>query len=194
MDNHDSHISVEGMNFSRDNGITILTLPPHTSNHLQLLDRCVFGPFKKYFSEAVHTWMVNHPNEPISISYSLPELCSKAWDRAATLQNIKPGFLKCGISPFDRNIFQDHDFLCSGVSDRPITVSAPLAEIEGMPAKTETVSASSTQTIPTPKPLQRLLLPKQFRLLSHYSLVPLFLQIKYDHFRKINQGRKEKIE
>ncbi|KAK9701998.1 DDE superfamily endonuclease [Popillia japonica] len=63
MDNHDSHISVEGINFCRDNGITILTLPPHTSNHLQLLDRCVFGPFKKYFSEAVHTWMESSDEE-----------------------------------------------------------------------------------------------------------------------------------
>lgn len=118
MDNHESHISLEGVNFCRDNGITILTLPPHTSNHLQPLDRCVFGPFKKYYSEAVHSWMLAHPNETLSI-YALPELCSKAWDRAATPENVKSGFLKCGISPFDRNIFQDHDFLCSAVSDRP---------------------------------------------------------------------------
>lgn len=147
MDNHDSHISVEGINFCRENGITILTLPPHTSNRLQPLDRCVFGPFKKYFSEAVHSWMINHPNETISI-YSLPELCSKAWDRAATPENVKSGFLKCGISPVDRNIFQDHDFLCSSVSDRPIPVSAPLIQAEGISDETETAPVPSTQKIP----------------------------------------------
>lgn len=125
MDNHESHLSLEGVNFCRDNGITILTLPPHTSNRLQPLDRCVFGPFKKYYSESVHSWMLTHPNETLSI-YVLPELCSKAWDRAATPENVKSGFLKCGISPFDRHIFQDHDFLCSSVSDRPYPSSDPL--------------------------------------------------------------------
>lgn len=148
MDNHDSHISVEGINFCRENGITVLTLPPHTSNRLQPLDRCVFGPFKKYFSEAVHTWMINHPNETISI-YSLPELCCKAWDRAATPENIKAGFLKCGISPFDRNIFQDYDFLCSSVSDRPsTTTAAPFMEADEVSGENEITPVSSTETIP----------------------------------------------
>ncbi|XP_074040581.1 uncharacterized protein [Leptinotarsa decemlineata] len=125
MDNHESHLSLEAINFCRDNGITILTLPPHTSNRLQPLDRSVFGPFKKYFSNAVHSWMLDHPNQTLTI-YSLPELCSRAWDRAATPENVKAGFQKCGISPFDRNIFQDHDFLCSAVSDRPCPSSDPL--------------------------------------------------------------------
>lgn len=91
-----------------------MTLPPHTYHRLQPLDSCVFGLFKKYYSEAVHSWMTTHPNETLSI-YVLPELCSKA----ATPENVKLCFLKRGIVPFDRNIFRDHDFLCSSVSDRP---------------------------------------------------------------------------
>lgn len=31
MDNHDSHLSVDGLKFCKTNGIIILTLPPHTS-------------------------------------------------------------------------------------------------------------------------------------------------------------------
>lgn len=63
--------------------------------------------------------MLFHPNETLSI-YALPELCSKAWDRAATPESIKSGFRKSGFFPIDRNIFQDHEYLCSSVSDRPV--------------------------------------------------------------------------
>lgn len=45
MDNNESHLSV-GINFAKENGIVILTLPPHTSNKLQPLDVSVFGPLK----------------------------------------------------------------------------------------------------------------------------------------------------
>ncbi|XP_050300113.1 uncharacterized protein LOC126738716 [Anthonomus grandis grandis] len=117
LDNHESHLSDDGITFCKENGIEVLTLPPHTSNKSQPLDRSVFGPFKRYFSEAANSWMMT-PNKTLSI-YSLAELCSKAWDRAATPENIKSGFRKSGIFPFDRDIFQEHEFLCSSVSDRP---------------------------------------------------------------------------
>lgn len=117
MDNHESHLSIAGIHFCRENGIHILTLPPHISNRLQPLDLCVFGPFKKYYSQAAQNWLLNHPNEMLSI-FEVSELSCKAWDRAATPENIKSCFLKCGIEPFDRSIFKDHDFMSSSVSDR----------------------------------------------------------------------------
>jgi hypothetical protein len=42
MDNHESHVLIA----ARENGIILLTFPPHTSHKLQPLERCVFGPFK----------------------------------------------------------------------------------------------------------------------------------------------------
>ncbi|XP_069685426.1 uncharacterized protein [Periplaneta americana] len=118
MDNHESHLSVEGPDYCKGNGITILTLPPHTSNKLQPLDHCVFGPFKKFFNEAVNAWHLSHPNESVTI-FELPQMSATAWDRAAIPENIKSGFKSCGISPFDRNIFPNEHFLSSVVSDRP---------------------------------------------------------------------------
>lgn len=91
---------------------------PHTSYRLQPLDLCVFGPYKKYYSQAAQNWLLNYPNETLSI-FEVSELSCKAWDRAATPENIKSGFLKCGVEPFDRHNFRDHDFMCSSVSDRP---------------------------------------------------------------------------
>ena len=46
LDNHESHLSIAVLNFTKDNGITMLSFPPHTSHKLQPLDRSVYGPFK----------------------------------------------------------------------------------------------------------------------------------------------------
>lgn len=118
MDNHESHLSFQGIEYCRSNGITVLTLPPHTSNKLQPLDRTVFGPFKTFFNQAADSWHLNHPGQTLSI-YDLPAMCLQAWDRAATPSNVKSGFKCSGIVPFDRNIFKPEEFLSSYVTDRP---------------------------------------------------------------------------
>lgn len=61
-DNHETHISIEIIENVKENGIILLTLPAHTSNPLQLLDRTVFGPFKSQFSQVADSWMLKHPN------------------------------------------------------------------------------------------------------------------------------------
>ena len=43
LDNHDSHISIDTLNFAKDNGIVMLSFPPHCSHKLQPLDRSVSG-------------------------------------------------------------------------------------------------------------------------------------------------------
>lgn len=110
MDNHETHLSVEGIDYCKDNGIVILTLPPHTSNKLQPLDRTVFAPFKCFFNQAADDWMLAHPMQALTI-YNLPSLCLKAWDKAATPTNIKSGFRCTGICPFNKNIFTEQDFV-----------------------------------------------------------------------------------
>ncbi|CAB4067659.1 unnamed protein product [Lepeophtheirus salmonis] len=47
MDNHESHVSLKATTTAKDNGILILTLSPHTSHHLQQIDRIVYGPMKR---------------------------------------------------------------------------------------------------------------------------------------------------
>lgn len=118
MDNHNSHLSVPAIEYCRSNGIVVLTLPPHTSNKLQPLDRTVFGPFKTFFNQGVTSWLLMHLGQTISI-YDLPVICLQAWDRAATPTNIKAGFRCTGIVPYDKSIFKEEDFLSCYVPDRP---------------------------------------------------------------------------
>jgi hypothetical protein len=44
LDSHESHISTAAINVAEENGIVMLTLPPHTSHKLQPLDCTGFGP------------------------------------------------------------------------------------------------------------------------------------------------------
>lgn len=117
-DNHDSHIQMAVIDFCRNNGIVLLSFPPHTSHKLQPLDRTVFGPFKKYFNDAADDWRKNNPGERLNI-YHLPGLAAKALPLAATPNNIKNGFKCTGIYPFDRLVFSDEDYLPACVTDQP---------------------------------------------------------------------------
>nr|XP_039252971.1 jerky protein homolog-like [Styela clava] len=39
MDNHKSHITIDSLNYAKENGLVLLTFPPHCSHKLQPLDR-----------------------------------------------------------------------------------------------------------------------------------------------------------
>ena len=118
LDNHDSHISIETINLSKENGVPLLTLPPHCSHKLQPLDRSVYGPFKTFYNKAANAFMVCHPGNTITI-YDVAELVGKADEQALTPRTIRSGFAASGIWPFNRDVFGEDEFLTSYVSDRP---------------------------------------------------------------------------
>jgi len=117
MDNHDSHISVESLNLAKENGITLLTFPPHCSHKLQPLDRSVYGPLKRHYNTACDSWMMRNPGQPMKI-YDISEVLGIAFPLAFTPANITSGFRVSGIFPFNRDIFPDSEFLSSFVTDR----------------------------------------------------------------------------
>ena len=67
LDSHDSHISIETIDLSKENGVILLTLSPHCSHKLQPLDRSVYGPFKTFYNQAANAFMVSHPGKTITI-------------------------------------------------------------------------------------------------------------------------------
>ena len=71
LDNHDSHISIETIDLSKENGVTFLTLPPHCNHKLQPLDRSVYGPFKTFYNQAANAFMVSHPGKTISLPFMI---------------------------------------------------------------------------------------------------------------------------
>ena len=49
LDNHDSYISIETIDLSKENGVTLLAFPPHCSHKLQLLNRWLYGPLIHWY-------------------------------------------------------------------------------------------------------------------------------------------------
>lgn len=41
-DNHESHLSIRVLDLAKENGVTIVTFPPHSTNKLQPLDVGIF--------------------------------------------------------------------------------------------------------------------------------------------------------
>ena len=51
LNNHDSHLSFNVIELAREDGIHIVTLPPHCSHKLQPLDISVYGPLKTAYKK-----------------------------------------------------------------------------------------------------------------------------------------------
>lgn len=117
-DNHESHLSIEAINLAKENGVTILTLPPHCSNKMQPLDVTVYFSFKNFYNSAVNSWLHQHPGVPITI-YNIASFVRQAFEKSMTPSNIKSGFRKFGIYPLHKYIFNESDFLVSSVTNRP---------------------------------------------------------------------------
>ncbi|KAI4463175.1 hypothetical protein MML48_4g00008072 [Holotrichia oblita] len=67
LDNHESHLTIERITLAKENGVIILTLPPHTSNKLLPLDVSVFFSFKAFYNTALQTWLLDHAGIPVTI-------------------------------------------------------------------------------------------------------------------------------
>lgn len=67
LDNHASHTAVKNINFCKENGIVLLTFPPHCTHKLQPMDRAIFGPMKKAVNRTCDNWMHSHPEKVMTI-------------------------------------------------------------------------------------------------------------------------------
>lgn len=117
LDNHESHKSIDVLDYAKAHGVVILSVPPHTTHKLQPLDVSVFGPLKIFFEQTVDTWQKSHPGRHIT-QYDIGELFAKAYFRSASVENAVNGFLKTGIRNCDMNVFSDVDFAAAEVSER----------------------------------------------------------------------------
>ena len=126
LDNHQSHINLEVIDYAKKNGVVMLSFPPHCSHKLQPLDRTVYGPFKRYYNNACNSWMQKNPGKTMSI-YEIADMVGRAFPKAMTPTNIQSGFRVSPIFPFDRDIFSDEEFMPSNVTDRPMEITETLS-------------------------------------------------------------------
>lgn len=100
IDNHDTHISLATIDLCRENGIVLLSFPPHTSHLLQPLDVAVYSTFKTACAKVFHEHLLSNPGQKITISH-IAMLTKKAIVASFTPQNILSAIDKPGIFPLD---------------------------------------------------------------------------------------------
>ena len=121
LDNHQSYISLDAINYCREHHVTMLSFPPHCSHELQPLDKTVYGPFKTFCNQAADRWCHDATNrsKPMTI-HTLPSIVNYGFTHAFSQKNILSGFKSTGIYPFDRNVIPEDRYLPSYTTDRPL--------------------------------------------------------------------------
>lgn len=120
MDGHLTHTkNLDVIIRARENNVTIITIPPHCSHKLQPLDVSFMAPLNAFYIAAIEKFMRNNPGRSVT-QFQVSKLFGEAYLKAATPSTAISGFRKCGIIPFDPDVFQESDFAPSLPSDRPI--------------------------------------------------------------------------
>jgi hypothetical protein len=98
LDSHGSHEVLGLLEEAVKENIIVVALPPHTSHHLQPLDKSVFGPFAKAYDRACTELLSENPHLLINKA-TWPRVFNAAWSKALTKENIVSGFRATGIWP-----------------------------------------------------------------------------------------------
>jgi len=88
LDNHDSHLSID---YYKQNGVTVVSFPPHSSHKLQPLEVSVCRSLKTYVNRASDAWITNYPGHTMTI-YDIPGIVKSTLHLVASPGNIKVGF------------------------------------------------------------------------------------------------------
>ncbi len=103
-DNLSSHLSPEGVRLLHENNITMKFLPANSTHLTQVLDVAFFRPMKINWASILTTWKLGPGKKELSVPKEsfpnlLKQLVTKMEEKGS--ENIKSGFRKCGIVPFN---------------------------------------------------------------------------------------------
>ena len=121
-DGHKSHVSLGVIDWAKAHNIILFVLPAHTSHLLQPLDVGCFGPLSKILSNSCHKYM--RENHCKITRYNIGELCTNAYVKALSPDNLKSSFRRTGIYPLNKAPYPSQVYL-------PATVYRETSEPDG---------------------------------------------------------------
>ena len=129
LDGHHSHKTLEAITYARQNGIHLITLPPHCTHKMQPLDRSYFKSLKSAYNAACDRYMKRNPGKRITL-YNMAALFTEAYLPSATPLKAVQGFRTCGLWPYNRDVFSEEDFAAARVTDEscPVEMSSVCAD------------------------------------------------------------------
>lgn len=102
VDGHKSHLTIDLIDLCRENEIILFCLPPHTTHALQPLDVSVFKALKAHFARSLRAFCFTKKNFMVS-KRDFSRVLKEPFEMAFSMTNIKQGFKKCGVFPFNPN-------------------------------------------------------------------------------------------
>ena len=67
LDSHVTHTkNLAATEMAREAGVVMVSLPPHTTHRLKPLGGAFFGPFGKYYDDALGMWMREHVGRQVT--------------------------------------------------------------------------------------------------------------------------------
>ncbi|XP_062849708.1 uncharacterized protein LOC134311989 [Trichomycterus rosablanca] len=98
LDQNESHVYKEVVDFCSGNGIEVVCLPAHVSHLLQPLDVAVFGALKTAFTAVA----LRTGGDMVDGKRQFSAILKEAFQEAVTADNIKEGFRITGLFPLSR--------------------------------------------------------------------------------------------
>lgn len=117
LDGHATHTkNLEFIEKARENYTTVVCLPPHCSHKMQPLDVSFMGPFNTFYVQSIERFLRNNPGRVVT-QFQVSQLLGEAFLKAATPVTAINGFKKCGIVPFNPEVFSEADFVAAEYTD-----------------------------------------------------------------------------
>ena len=105
LNGHKSHLTLNVIEWAKENDIILQLLPAHTSHLLQPLNVGCFGPLQKVYDNLCHKLM--RTNERMITGYDVCDLGCKAYTTAVSANNLQLACKKSGIYPFDSSVISN---------------------------------------------------------------------------------------
>lgn len=120
MDCEEHHISLETISYCEENGIVLLTVPPHISEPFQPLEKTVFKIFSVEFRRECAKWQEANDDdcEQCVTLNEVAMLFARASTVSFTSVNIIAGFELTGLWPLNKELFA-RDALCRTYTEMP---------------------------------------------------------------------------
>ena len=109
-DGHISHVWYGTTKLAMKYNMTIIKLPPHTTELLQPLDVAVFKSLKDTWGAFLFKRLKQARSRLTKSEFSTLLSSPEVWKEAFGEEKIKNGFRKCGIYPFSRDQYPKHRF------------------------------------------------------------------------------------
>ena len=116
-------MGLELVDLCRENNVILFCLPPHTTHALQPLNVSVFKSLKDHFAKAVHS-ITFAKKDYIVNKRGFSRVIESPFEKSFSIPNIKAGFAKFGVYPFNRNAVPIEKMIPSVLHKYSLSVSS----------------------------------------------------------------------